>query len=95
MYLAQELRADNDPNGNGQWLTVVYHVDPAERYAETLSVMDSSAYGCSGQPKRHAAALGYADSIELPSVRITKSDYHARERQARQRATWDAKGPTR
>lgn len=92
MFLVQELRADNDPNGNGQWLHVVYSVDPingldpnGQPYAITVLVTPSDGYD--GQPRRHAIAFGYPAS-ELPSVRIPKSTYHATVKLARQRDTF-------
>lgn len=66
----QHLRAANDPSGNPQRLYAEY--DPAT--GELLRLTDE---GYSGRPAhlRH--------SVELPSVEISRAEYHAWIRQAR------------
>ena len=72
----QRLRADNDPNGNPQRLWIVYDVS-TDGAGDEVEVYDE-AYR--GKPREALAGM-----IELPSVDISKSDYHARKRDARER----------
>lgn len=78
----QHLRALNDPNGNPQRLYVVYEwIIPDEKYRQpehwaTVAVWDE---GYIGLPD------ALRDMPSLPSIDISRSDYHERIRAARER----------
>lgn len=72
----QHLRAPNDPNGNPQRLFIEYTFDDETGYWSTVAVYDD---GYHGRPER------LRDVPELPPVNISRSDYHARLRNARDR----------
>jgi hypothetical protein len=87
VYLVQELRADNDPNGNGQWLHVVYHLgDDSSEGVVTVAVMPADAFA--GVPHRAVESAGFQPAATLPAVHIGKADYHARVRQAKRNGVW-------
>jgi len=73
MRTYQHLKADNDPNGNAQRLYVVYELQtmpPSEGlgYWTIVEVYDEG-YNLPAELK---------GMPELPSVRISKTDYHMR-----------------
>jgi len=73
----QHLKADNDPDGNPQRLYVVYELQTGE-YADNLGsfqwwrIVGVYDEGYAGMPS------SLKSLPEIPSVRISKSDYHSR-----------------
>ena len=75
MMVYQHHRADHDPSGNPQRIYVLYRVHGPAGYASIEMVWDE---GYSGRPE------SLRDVPELPSVNISKSDYHSMVRWARE-----------
>jgi len=74
----QHLKADNDPNGNAQRLYVVYEL----REDETLRRMGETPHQWWEIVEVYSEGYNLPAELrgmpELPSVRISKSDYHMR-----------------
>lgn len=71
MRIYQHLRAANDPNGNPQRLFVVYETDsPAA--GNIVAVLDE---GYQGRGVLREAGIS-RDTIEIPSLDISRSTYH-------------------
>lgn len=69
MLLRQLLVAPNDPNGNPQKLVVVYDAGTGTGYSETVMTY-VVGYGNVSDGVRDK-------TVELPVMRISKSEYHA------------------
>ena len=65
--LVQHLRAKHTPSGNPQRLFLIYN--PEDGY-----IVDIIDEGYNGKPE------GFSEMIELPTIDISKSDYHAFKR---------------
>ena len=76
MKAYQHLRAPNSPSGNPQRLYALYEGD---RYARLVALYDE---GYSDRPRE------LRDVCELPSVDISRADYHHRCKLARQAGLW-------
>jgi hypothetical protein len=83
MRLYQHLRAPNDPNGNPQRVFVVYDTD---RAGDIVAVIDE---GYSGRQALRNAGIP-SDTVELPSINISRAEYHAFRRIGREKA-WAAR----
>ena len=79
MNVIQNLRTDNDRNGNPRRLWAVYAVDEDTHTARTVAFVDEGYQG-------RQCLIGvlsqaeYDAAIELPAVVITPKEYSARKR---------------
>lgn len=80
MFLAQKLAAPNDPNGNPQRLIAVYMAE--NDHAETVGMIEVG-YGPYDSARQVAEHCGYAGAVALPTIEISRSDYHAAKRAAK------------
>ena len=75
--LIQNLRTDNDRNGNPRRLWLIYGV--SEGVAEIVAVVDEGYEGRRCLLDVLSPAV-YASAIELPAVDITPKEYSTRKR---------------
>ena len=77
--LIQNLRTDNDRNGNPRRLWLVYSVDEETHTAQTAALVDEGYQG-------RRSLIGvlspaeYDAAVELPAADITPKEYSARKR---------------
>lgn len=75
MKVYQHLKADNDPNGNPQRLYLVYELRSAPLDEWRLTDVYDEGY--------HGRPSALRNVLELPSVNISKRDYHTRYARAK------------